>query len=345
MVALWLIAQAGLLIIEGWLLMTLPDRPMLLLSGHTLTTLLYAIAFGRSLASLYPQQGTALLGGILAFFLPVAGIFCAFLTALLCLYKPLPAGDLLKEFKEHTTLPDIINPKQKVLAEEKDVLQAYRDLEPLVDMLSTPDPQLKRAVLDAIAKSKNSKLIPHILEALEDPRPEIYQFAIAKVTQLQHDYGLEIARAMDKAKADPENLGAHRRLAEVYRQYLKSGLADQSVMGFYQDQLQQEYEKILSLSPKDCTILKSLAQLFLENKKWEEAGREFKKARSLKPNDLEAQFGLIKVLYGQKEYGKMFEQFHRVREELVTGANDNQILGTLTEWWLSPEEETVEATK
>jgi len=64
---------------------------------------------------------------------------------------------------------------------------------------SLPDPQLKRAVLDTIAKRKSPKLIPHIIKARQDPRPDVYPFAMAKVLKLQEEFQGEIARAIQSS--------------------------------------------------------------------------------------------------------------------------------------------------
>ena len=93
MAFVWLIIQVGAIIFDGWLFMVLTDRPLITLSGHGLASLLFSLSFGRSLISRFPQNKASLLGGFLAFFIPVVGMCCSFCVALLLMLKPLPAGN------------------------------------------------------------------------------------------------------------------------------------------------------------------------------------------------------------------------------------------------------------
>lgn len=344
MILVWLIAQLGFLAIDCCLLFFLLDQLIFMLFIHILISFLNPIAFGGALSSLYPQGEGNLLGWILVLFLPVVGIGCTFLISLFLLYKPLPAGDLLEEFEEHVTLPDVVSPKQKLIDEEMNLLHLCRNAEPLVDMLRGPDLEMKRAILDAIAKRKNPKLIPHILAALKDNRPEIYQLAFAKVTQLQNEYGLKIIRATEAVRKSPENPEVLNLLSKGYEEYLNSGLVDGSVVGFFQDKLKKVYKKILSLSPEEPQILKNLGQMFLEHKQWKEAEGAFKKALVINPKDLEAHLGLIKVFYSQSVYSEMIEQLHQVKEKtLALGTEANPNLREFIQWWLTADVGTSKA--
>ena len=337
-----LIVQAFLVALEVWLFTALPLRPALMLSVHTVAAVAYAFAFARSLGSTYPLYGAALLGGAMALFLPVVGACCALLVALLLLYKPLPAGDLLEEFAEHITISNDATAKQGPAVPGLELTEAARIAEPLVDMLSTTDPDLKVAVLDAIAKRNKPELVPYIKKALEDPRPEVYQFAFGKVAKLQHDHELEITRAAEAAKAAPENLEAHLRLAGSYSSYLGSGLVDKPVVRFYQSQLQKVYDRILSLSPDDGETLENLGELSLRSEQWEEALGAFKRLQESRPNNLAAELGVIKVLYSQGRYQEMFEDLRRLRERVILERGPHTGHRSLVDWWLFSEMSTTE---
>jgi len=336
----WLFLQIMLFAIDCWIFLSFSDWPGIIFAGHLIISICYAFTFGKSLDARYPFQGAVLLGAILSLFLPIAGIACTFIIAMLLLFKPLPQGDLLEEFKEHTTLPDIEALIHRPIEAEGPHLRTCQSVEPLVDMLASADAPTKRAILDAIAKRKIAKLIPHIIAALEDPKPDVYQFAIAKISQLQHDYGAGVAHATEAVQAEPENIAAHQRLAKVYDQYLKSGLVDQSITDFYYQQLEKTYQKILFLSPDDIITLKKLGQLSIETGQIEAAKEAFSTALQLRPNDIETQFGLIKVLYQADNFRVMFDQIRQVREALLSVDNANQELVNLTDWWLTPETHT-----
>ena len=166
--------------------------------------------------------------------IPMAGMFCAFLVALLLLFKPLPAGDLLKEFEKDTFVSEAGIAKKKSLASSAEFIHSTQKVEPFMDMLSRPDSHLKQTVLEAIARRKNPRLFPLVLKALDDPRTEVHQFAIAKIQKLRHEYELKIIKAMEALQAVPTSLEAHYRLALAYCQYMESGLMDTSIKDFFQ---------------------------------------------------------------------------------------------------------------
>lgn len=353
MVAGLILAQLALLGAEIWALLALRHTLLLFLPIHFLLSVGFAAAFAFSLAAPHPARsggripwtppyeivawrGPILLSALLAILIPVVGMGCAFLIACLLLGKPLPAGDLLEEFKEHTTLPHVqgVTPKE---APGKELLTMQRSVEPLVDMLATPDPQMKRAVLDAIARRRDPKLIPHVLAALQDPRPEIYQFAMAKVIKLQEEFGSEIAKATAAVSAEPDRVDPHHRLAEVYNRYLKSGLVDQAVAGFYREQLREEYGKILTLAPGNFTVLVAVGRLSLETGRMDEAQQAFEEALGLSPLHLEARLGLAEALYLRGRYREMAREIRTAVEGCVEEGSDPALL-ELAEWWLSREE-------
>jgi tetratricopeptide (TPR) repeat protein len=337
MVIFWLITQVILLVFDGWLFMTIPGLTFVTISGHIIASLLYSLSYGRSLSSVYPRQAASLLGGILAFFLPVIGMCCAFVVALLILYKPLPAGDLIKEYKKHIDLSDVIIPKKKSNYVDSRTNRSTPKVEPLVDMLSTTDSQIKRTVLDAIAKRNNSKMNPLILAAVEDPRTEIYQYAIAKAEKLKHDYELKIIKATEEVRKAPGSVKAHYRLALSYSDYIRSGLIDRAVVEFYKTQFLKEYKKILGLSDFriEENVLGNLGAVSFEIKRWEEAEMAFRRILAMKPNSLRAHFNLTKVYYEQRKCEEMYGQIRRIQNVISTDKKRHTVLKDLMTWWLA----------
>ena len=275
----------------------------------------------------------------MAFLMPVGGIVCCLVIAVLFLVHPLPSGDLLDEFKEHALLPELVAPKIVTPQDTTTVLRVQRGIEPLVDMLNTPDPQMKRAVLETIAKLQNPKLIPHIVAALQDPRPEVYQFAMAKVLKLQEKFQTEIAHALDAVKESPTDARLRWNLADVYNRFLTSGLVDDSLKGYYRDQLRTQYSEILKLTPRRTDVRVSLGRLFLENNQLDEAKTLLEETIRIDPSDLEARFGMIEVLFLQRSYDEMYERIRQVvqeasLEEETAGEGVTNFV-RLGRWWLS----------
>ena len=337
MTIIWLIMQTYLFIFDVFLFMVLADRLVFLALGHLLLSGVFSLSFGCSLTSLFPRKGTTLLGGLLAFCIPIVGMCCSLIIAFLLLFKSLPKGDLLKEFEKYTNLSNVAVANEKPSLITFETLRSTHRVEPFVDMLSTPNSHLKQSILNAIAHRGNTRLYPVIQAAIEDPRTEIHQFAIAKIQKLKHDYERRIIKATETVNVIPTSTEAHYRLALAYSQYITSGLMDKSVTSFYQAQLHKEYKKILTLthSLMEEYNLSNLGQLSLQIGRWDEAEAAFEKALELRPDNPEANLDLIKLFYEQKRFNKMFECFHRIREFLILSEETDPSLVKLTKWWLS----------
>lgn len=311
-----LVIQAVLVLIDIYLFTLFLDRPITLLSVHTIITLFFSLSFRPSLSSLDAKWGVTLLGGVLAFFLPVAGLFCLFVVSIFMTFKPLPPGNLLNAFQEHLHEGNFQGDADSTAT--MNPLKDIETLEPLSEMLMTKDPQLKRAILEAISQRRNPKLTPLLVEAIRDPRPEIYQFAIAKVAERRHEYTLEITRATKAVETAPDNMENHHRLVKAYRQYLSSGLVNPSVADFYLKKLYTEIEKKLSDSVRNSEKAQRLGQFLLEKHRWRDAEKIFRQILIHQPDNAEAQTGLLQTLYRQKGYQQMLKEMCHACEKVFS---------------------------
>ncbi len=303
--------------------------------GHLLLAVAFSGIFASSLPTEAHRGGARGMGAFLAFMIPVAGIGSLWLASFLLCQTRRPAGNLLEEFKEHTMAPVTASPLCSLGTGAQQIMSTQSTVEPLVDMLSTPDPQLKRAVLEMIAKRRNPKLIPHIIEALKDPRPEVYQFAMAKITNLQTEYARAISQAARAAKSAPADAGARRQLASVYGQYLRSGLVEESLRSHYEEQLRAEYAAVLSLEPGASNIRVALGRLDLKAGRLDEAYRGFRRVLDDDGDNVDGLLGLIETLYSQGEFRIMYAGIARLHHQLSASS---ELIG-LTQWWLSRDAE------
>ncbi len=331
-----LLAQAVLLGLEALLLAKLSGRPALFIAAHAALSGLYCLAFSRAVAPGCPAAPAALLAFILSLYLPFCGMACGLLLTMLIWWMPRPTGSLMEEFKEHSSLPVYHGPALLPASAER-LIEVSRGVEPLVDMVLSSDLKLKRAGLEAIAKRGNPRLIPHLLSALQDPRPEIYQFAMSLVLKLQERFGAEIAKAQEALSRTP-GLEARRQLAQAYEQYLRSGLADVAVRTLYRGRLEEEYREILKLAPREATVHAAWGRLSLEARRWPQAKESFEEARRISPNDLKARLGLAEVLYAMGDYKAMGLELRGMVSDMAFGEEENVEPVRLAQWWLSGEE-------
>jgi tetratricopeptide (TPR) repeat protein len=331
-----LAAQAALFALECALLFLCSGRPLLWASAHAALALLGSWAFGESMSGRCERRYAALLGWALLFFLPAAGAGAALLIALLTTrWKP-PASGLLDEYKEHAVLPQQRS-RRLATPVEKRMIDDPRDVEPLVDMLSSQDIDTKRSALEAISRRGNAKLIGHIVKALSDPRPEIYQFAMAQILRLQEEYGKAISKAVEDVRSAPLAVEPRRRLADAYERYLRSGLADKSVEGFYRDRVMEEYRRILQLSPAETEVHRALGRHSLALGRYDDAKASFEDALQLEPKSLDVRSALIETLYEAGEYPQMYRLLTQTAQAFPPEEDEDPPPLAAIRWLLSRE--------
>lgn len=285
------------------------------------------------------QKVWIFLAGFCSFLIPIYGMIIFFLLYLLVKYKPLPSGDLLKEFKEHVgIIPKIKKSEFSYKSNSsKEILLAYLEVEPLVDMLDTPDLQLKRAVIEAMAKKKSPKLIAKIKECLKDPHPEIYQYALIKLSQLQEEFAQNLSQNLNIVKQNPDSLRAHLNLTKIYSDYIESGLNDETVEKYYKNCLEEEYKEIIKIFPREIEVMIKLGKLLMGENKSTQALLIFNQCLNLEAINLEARFGMVQCYYNLREYEKMYKEIKNILELNISKKATSKSLLELAHWWLTPD--------
>ena len=112
----------------------------------------------------WPRRGPAAGALTLAVLLiPGYGLGVVLLVSLALRYLPRPGGDLLSEFREHVA-PQLEGQTGLSLAELP--LVEHLKVQPLIDLLQSPDLQLRKAVLEDMARRRGARLIACIQSAL-----------------------------------------------------------------------------------------------------------------------------------------------------------------------------------
>lgn len=312
---------------------SLAGSPHAWIPAHVLLSVLFGGVYGRVLEGRAPEGGARLLGGALALAVPGAGMPAALLLALLVAARPPAAGDVLADFKDHVGVPGLAKGTRP---SGRGALEAAREAEPLIDMLASPDWKTKRAALETIANLRIPALLPQLSAALDDPRPEIYQFAMSLLTKLQGEHTGDIARAAEAVRTQGGAPQARRALAAACARYLDSTLADQSVYGFYEDMMRRELLEVVRQCPEDAASWGVLGGVALRAGRFEECRESYAKALAASADQTAARYGLAELAY---ELG----DFQAMRRELAAlgalpageaGAPDPRVAAA--RWWLSP---------
>lgn len=308
------------------------ESPRVWIPIHVLLSVAFSAVYGSVLEGRAPSGGARLLGGALSLAVPGAGMPAALLLALFVAARPPAAGDVLADFKEHVGAPGLAKGGR---ASGLGALEAAREAEPLIDMLASPDWKTKRAALETIANLRIPALLPQLSAALDDPRPEIYQFAMSLLTKLQGEHTGEIARAAEAVRVQSGAAQARRALSAACARYLDSTLADQSVYGFYEDMMRRELLEVVRLCPEDAASWGVLAGLALRAGRFDECRESYAKALAVSADQTAARYGLAELAYALGD-------FQGMRRELAAlgalrtgepGAPDPRVAAA--RWWLT----------
>lgn len=269
---------------------------------------------------------------LMALFAPGYGMIVIALLLFSLRFFPPPPGDLLSEFVEHVAPRETGDASSRHMRAGDIPLVDHLQVEPLIDMLQTEDVDLKRAVIDAMARRRGSKLIQCIQGCLQDPRPEIYQYAMARLGRLQEDFTRDIARATQDVEKAPEATEPHMRLARVFEQYLDSGLVDATLVDFYQGQLLREYEAVLKVNPDETAASLARGRVLIELRRAHEAAAEYQRVLSRDGANIEARFGMVQVHYASKSWYAMQFEVDDVLRLCATRQVSNPEMLELVQW-------------
>lgn len=270
---------------------------MLLLLNGVLSLLVYRFTGRRAAALavlLIPGYGALVLGAV----------------ALVLRWGPRPSGDLLSEFREHVA-PQLQAKSGLSLAELP--LVEHLKVQPLIDLLQTPDLNLRKAVLEDMARRRSPRLIACIQAALSDPHPEIYQFAVAKLGQIQEWHSRELAQGRLEYQRG-HSLPAGLLLARAYQDYLASGLLEKALEGLYLGQLAEHYSELLSRFGGLRDVLLARAEIQLRLHRPEPARADYLQVLRLYPGEIAAELGLLKIAYLRRDWSEWRAQALRLRQ-------------------------------
>jgi len=224
-------------------------------------------------------------------------------------WLPRPGGDLLSEFREHVA-PHLEGKSGTSLADLP--LVEHLKVQPLIDLLQTPDLSLRKAVLEDMARRRGPRLIACIQAAMADPNPEIYQFAVAKLSQIQEWHSRQLAQG----KLDYQQSGSLEHgllLLKAYQDYLASGLLEKALEPLYLDQLAEHFGDLLDRFGGRREFLLGRAETWLRLQRDQQAQADFEQVLREHPGESEAELGLLKIAYQRRDWEGWRAQARRLQ--------------------------------
>ena len=197
---------------------------------------------------------------------------------------------------------------------------------PAVSLLERGNIEERRAAIEVLAQIGGPQQVRHLQACLDDPEREVYQYAHAKLTELQERH-IEAIRSA-------ESQGKKTELLEGYLQYISSGLLGEATQDFYRQKAVRTAVHLLQDNPESVALLNLLGGLYTEQGAEQEARLHLEKALNLEPESAQARYTLARIAYSQQDFKALTEHLKPL-QGLVEGGHDlpSEILEAVN-WWL-----------
>jgi tetratricopeptide (TPR) repeat protein len=265
------------------------------------------------------RKGLATTGLFFLLFFPYFGLpASAFLLFWTFCYPPPEDGrtELGEDDKRIFDIRDrLMKPPTQIVSEESFL--------PAITMLQSPNLEDRRSAIEVLARIGGAEQIYHLQKCLDDPEREVHQLAHAKLTALHEQHTDAINQAQQSSKEE--------ELDSVVL-YLRSGLLGEATKLFYRQKAITIGGKLLLERPHDPQLLSLLGELYLEDRKYQEAALAFETSLRLE-DSIEARWGLVRLCYQQRNYDGFLAHLTELRGLASATVPGTREITEVVTWW------------
>jgi hypothetical protein len=214
------------------------------------------------------------------------------------------------------------------LPAQTDMLPALR-VEPLADLLSGDDQDLKRAAADALVSTRSSRAVDQLKNLLRDPDLETRLSASLRLVALEDEISLETQTARAAIEESPDDPAAWRSLAQVYINYASSGLSDAATNRQYLSQAVEAYQTALRLNPHQQRLALALGRAYLAAGELARARQLLEYAEQSEAERVEAELLLMELAYREGNFATLAKRSSATLHTIRASHPDRD----LVEWW------------
>lgn len=284
----------GLLVRSGFALTSFPWLGFFL---HLLASLLtgagIAVALGPQEAA---RHGWAVFLGVFAFLTGPAGVLLGTVAYWVARGQPTrtPLTEVVKAEMFVTT----------VVEEEPDDLATMdlriRDeiaIEPFVDMLPVADVPTAIAIVNRLRERGARQDIEMIRQVTADPRPEVYQYALAILDKLERTFASKVYALQQEIHLFPGRSSLRIEMAKLHLDYVQSGLLDESLADYYWELTLAHLFEAMLTTPARPELGADLAQLLAMKALWSQASAVASVVLKKNPAMLDTQLLVVQAMY------------------------------------------------
>ena len=202
-------------------------------------------------------------------------------------------------------------------------------VEPIIDILSGKDNNLKAGAIKFIEKSASPGLISIVKSCLTDPNHEIRYYAHSTITALNKKHLDRIKEAQSAIISNDNQATDHKYLGQTYKDYAESNLLEDEIINYYLKLSETSFQKALSKNTDDPEVFIKLGQLSINKKSYEEAEIYFSKAMKMAEDPIDPLLGLCEVYYETKDtlsLSKSVKHMSRFKDQQIKDINKNILM-------------------
>lgn len=266
---------------------------LLHLLAAVLTGLGVFIALGRDEES---RSGWGFFTGVFAFLAGPVGVLGGIVTYLLARGQPrqTPLTEVVKAEMFVTAVdeeePDDIGSLNLKIREEAQV-------EPIIDMLPLADVPTAIAIVNRLRERGERADIEMIREVSNDPRPEVYQYALAILDKMEKEFAGKVYGLAQEIKESPKDSKLRVEMAKLHIEYIQSGLLDDSLTDYYWElTLSHLFEAMLG-HPGSPELGSDFAMLLAQQELIQQAAKVAQVVLKKDPSLLQSQLIVLQAMY------------------------------------------------
>lgn len=257
-----------------------------------LTGLGVYIALGRHEES---RNGWGLFTGLFAFLAGPVGVLGGIGSYLLARGQP-----------RQMPLTEVVKAEMFIKAdeEEEEDLQSLdlkireeAQVEPIVDLLPLADIPTAIAIVNRLRERGERADIEMIREISSDPRPEVYQYALAILDKMEKQFAGEVYALAQEIKEGPKDAQLRVEMAKLHIDYIQSGLLDESLREYYWELTLSHLFEAMLTHPNTPELGADFAQLLSQEALVQEAGSVAKIVLKKEPSLLQAQLLVLQSMF------------------------------------------------
>lgn len=276
-------------------------QPMVFPWMGFLLHVLAALTTGLGIAiALGPEEtarhGWAAFLGVFAFLAGPVGVVLGIASYLVARGQPTrtPLTEVVKAEMFVTVVPED-EPEDLATLDLK--IREQAQVEPFVDMLPVADIPTAIAIVNRLRERGQRQDIEMIRQVTSDPRPEVYQYALAILDKMEKEFAARVYALQQEIHLHPKRATLRVEMARLHLDYMRSGLLDESLCDYYWElSLSHLFEAMLA-SPQHPELGADLAQLLAEKELVAEAGAVASVALKKNPGMQQAQLLVVRALY------------------------------------------------